>query len=171
MFSVSLTAYYNVSFEMSDQMMYLNIHSQKPSSLHKASSNALEHLPKELITSLNGTVACIEYSNRQCMGYVKTREFGRRVRVELWAPGSLVRRTIRVPRSARCVRNTTDWYLKCEWELFEATSCMLSMIYARSCSMRAEEPLTRRLFAPGPRFQRKSPCGVHRNTQYMWISY
>lgn len=71
MFPVPLTAYYNVDFEMSDQMMYLNIQYQKPSSLHKASSNALEHLPRELRTFLNGTIACIEYGDCQCKGYVK----------------------------------------------------------------------------------------------------
>lgn len=58
-------------------------HSQKPSSLHKALSNTLEHLHGEPIPYPNGTFACIEYDNHQCKGYVKTREFGRRVRVEV----------------------------------------------------------------------------------------
>lgn len=74
-----------------------------------------------------------------------------------------------MPRSARCVCNTTDLYLECAWALVGMTSCMLNLIYARSRSMWTEEPLTRRLFALGRLRQRRSSYSVHRNTQYMWM--
>lgn len=58
-----------VSSERSNDVS--QFHSQKPSSLHKARSNTLEHLHGEPLPFPNGTFACIGYDNPQCKGYVK----------------------------------------------------------------------------------------------------